>query len=147
VAGTRESLPIACVARAESYALTLDPQELMVEGGAPGMRGLAYVWDYRVSAHLASVALVRCLDDGCAFDDSLFLSSPPCRPTSTGQDFAEGARPGVSVCPVIRQSDPWPLFQNTTPRQFGKNNISGNLALASVVLLAHPMHQGARPKS
>jgi len=120
VAGTWESLPIACVSRAESYALTLD---------------------------LASVALVRCLDDWCAFDDSLFLGSPPCRPTSTEQDFAESARPGVSVCPVIRQSDPWPLFQNTTPRQVGKNNISGNLALASVVLLAQPMHQGARLKS
>ena len=76
---------------------------------------------------------------------STLPSHCPCRPTE--QDFAESARPGVSVCPVMRQSGPWPLSQNTTPRQVGKNNISGNLALASVVLLAQPMHQGARLKS
>ena len=63
--------------------LTLDSQELMVEAALRGC-GLAYVWDYRVSAHLASGALVRCLDDWCMLDDSLFLYYPSRRHVSAG---------------------------------------------------------------
>jgi len=63
--------------------LTLDSQELMVEAALGGC-GLAYVWDYRVSSHLASGALVRCLDDWCVLDDSLFLYYPSRRHVSAG---------------------------------------------------------------
>jgi len=63
--------------------LTLDSQELMVEAALRGC-GLAYVWDYRVSSHLASGALVRCLDDWCVLDDSLFLYYPSRRHVSAG---------------------------------------------------------------
>ncbi len=63
--------------------LTLDSQELMVEAALRGC-GLAYVWDYRVSGYLTSGALVRCLDDWCPFDDSLFLYYPSRRHVSAG---------------------------------------------------------------
>jgi DNA-binding transcriptional LysR family regulator len=63
--------------------LTVDSQELMVEAALRGC-GIAYVWDYRVSSHLASGALVRCLDDWCVFDDSLFLYYPSRRHVSAG---------------------------------------------------------------
>jgi DNA-binding transcriptional LysR family regulator len=55
--------------------ITLDDQELMVEAAAQGC-GLAYVWDNRVVEYLRTGALVRCLDDWCAFDDGLFLYYP-----------------------------------------------------------------------
>lgn len=63
--------------------LTLDSQESMVEAALRGC-GLAYVWDYRVTAHLPSGALIRCLDEWCAFDDSLFLYYPSRRHVSAG---------------------------------------------------------------
>ncbi|HEV2674766.1 MAG TPA: LysR family transcriptional regulator [Aliidongia sp.] len=63
--------------------VTLDDQELMVEAALQGC-GLAYVWDDRVTASLASGALVRCLDDWCAFDDGLFLYYPSRRHLSAG---------------------------------------------------------------
>ncbi len=63
--------------------VTLDDQELMVEAALQGC-GLAYVWDDRVAAHLASGALVRCLDDWCAFDDGLHLYYPSRRYLSAG---------------------------------------------------------------
>jgi DNA-binding transcriptional LysR family regulator len=63
--------------------ITLDNQELMVEAALQGC-GLAYVWDSRVMAHLASGALVRCLDDWCAVDDGLFLYYPSRRYLSAG---------------------------------------------------------------
>jgi DNA-binding transcriptional LysR family regulator len=55
-----------------SGPITIDDQELMVEAALQGC-GLAYVWDNRVFGHLASGALIRCLDDWCAFDDGLHL--------------------------------------------------------------------------
>ena len=63
--------------------VTLDSQELMVEAALQGC-GLAYIWDYRVMSHLASGALVRCLEDWCAFDDTLFLYYPSRRHVSSG---------------------------------------------------------------
>lgn len=63
--------------------ITLDDQELMVEAALQGC-GLAYVWDNRVLTHLASGALIRCLDDWCAFDDGLFLYYPSRRHLSGG---------------------------------------------------------------
>jgi DNA-binding transcriptional LysR family regulator len=63
--------------------VTLDDQELMVEAALQGC-GLAYVWDNRVIPHLASGALIRCLDDWCAFDDGLFLYYPSRRYLSGG---------------------------------------------------------------
>ncbi|CAN7346325.1 LysR family transcriptional regulator [Mesorhizobium sp. LjRoot246] len=63
--------------------VTLDDQELMVEAALQGC-GLAYVWDNRAMRHLASGALVRCLDDWCAPDDSLFLYYPSRRYLSAG---------------------------------------------------------------
>jgi DNA-binding transcriptional LysR family regulator len=63
--------------------LTLDGQELMIEAALQGC-GLAYVWDNRVRTYLASGALIRCLDDWCAFDDSLFLYYPSRRYVSAG---------------------------------------------------------------
>jgi DNA-binding transcriptional LysR family regulator len=63
--------------------ITLDGQELMVEAALQGC-GLAYVWDDRIQTHLLSGALIRCLDDWCAFDDSLFLYYPSRRYVSAG---------------------------------------------------------------
>jgi DNA-binding transcriptional LysR family regulator len=63
--------------------ITLDNQELMVEAALQGC-GLAYVWDNRVMHHLASGALIRCLDDWCAPDDGLFLYYPSRRYLSAG---------------------------------------------------------------
>jgi DNA-binding transcriptional LysR family regulator len=64
-------------------SVTTDSQELMVEAALQGC-GLAYVWDDRVLTHLASGALVRCLDEWCAFDDGLFLYYPSRRHVSAG---------------------------------------------------------------
>lgn len=55
----------------------------MVEAALQGC-GLAYVWDNRVMQHLASGALVRCLDDWCVPDDGLFLYYPSRRYLSAG---------------------------------------------------------------
>ncbi|MDX8510262.1 LysR family transcriptional regulator [Mesorhizobium captivum] len=66
-----------------SGAVTLDSQELMVEAALQGC-GLAYVWDNRIASHLASGALIRCLDDWCAPDDGLFLYYPSRRHVSAG---------------------------------------------------------------
>jgi DNA-binding transcriptional LysR family regulator len=63
--------------------VTIDDQELMVEAALQGC-GLAYVWDDRVMQHLASGALLRCLDDWCAPDDGLFLYYPSRRYLSAG---------------------------------------------------------------
>jgi DNA-binding transcriptional LysR family regulator len=63
--------------------LTLDNQELMVEAALQGC-GLAFVWDHRVSRHLESGALLRCLDDWCAVDDGLCLYYPSRRHVSAG---------------------------------------------------------------
>jgi len=63
--------------------VTLDDQELMVEAALQGC-GLAYVWDDRVLTYLASGALIRCLDDWCAFDDGLHLYYPSRRYVSAG---------------------------------------------------------------
>jgi len=63
--------------------VTLDDQELMVEAALQGC-GLAYVWDNRVMRHLASGALIRCLDDWCAPDDGLFIYYPSRRYLSAG---------------------------------------------------------------
>lgn len=63
--------------------ITLDDQELMVEAALQGC-GLAYVWDNRVMRHLASGALIRCLDDWCAPDDGLCLYYPSRRYLSAG---------------------------------------------------------------
>lgn len=63
--------------------ITMDDQELMVEAALQGC-GLAYVWDNRVMHHLASGALIRCLDDWCAWDDGLFLYYPSRRYVSGG---------------------------------------------------------------
>jgi DNA-binding transcriptional LysR family regulator len=66
-----------------SGPVTLDNQELMVEAALQGC-GLAYVWDARVRAHLASGALIRCLDEWCSYDDTLFLYYPSRRYVSAG---------------------------------------------------------------
>jgi len=63
--------------------LTLDSQELMVEAALQGC-GLAFVWDHRVRQHLENNALIRCLDDWCAFDDGLCLYYPSRRYVSAG---------------------------------------------------------------
>lgn len=63
--------------------VTIDSQELMVEAALQGC-GLAYVWQERVAQHLESGALIRCLDDWCAPDDSLFLYYPSRRYLSAG---------------------------------------------------------------
>lgn len=63
--------------------ITLDDQELMVEAVLQGC-GLAYVWDTRVMHHLASGALIRCLDDWCPPDDGLCLYYPSRRYLSAG---------------------------------------------------------------
>lgn len=63
--------------------VTIDDQELMVEAALQGC-GLAYVWDNRVMHHLASGALIRCLDDWCAPDDGLYLYYPTRRYLSAG---------------------------------------------------------------
>jgi DNA-binding transcriptional LysR family regulator len=63
--------------------LTLDAQELMVEAALQGC-GLAYVWDARVASHLKSRALIRCLEDWCPIDDSLYLYYPSRRYVSVG---------------------------------------------------------------
>jgi DNA-binding transcriptional LysR family regulator len=61
----------------------MDDQELMVEAALQGC-GLAYVWDNRVIAHLQKGALIRFLDDWCAFDDGLFLYYPSRKYLSVG---------------------------------------------------------------
>jgi DNA-binding transcriptional LysR family regulator len=66
-----------------SGPLTLDNQELMVEAALQGC-GLAYVWDARVQGYLASGVLVRCLEEWCAYDDTLFLYYPSRRYVSAG---------------------------------------------------------------
>jgi DNA-binding transcriptional LysR family regulator len=63
--------------------ITLDGQELMVEAALQGC-GLAYVIDNRVSAHLVCGTLIRCLEDWCVFDDTLFLYYPSRRYVSAG---------------------------------------------------------------
>lgn len=65
-----------------SGPLTLDSQELMVEAALQGC-GLAYVWDARVRAYLASGTLVRCLDDWCSYED-LYLFYPSHRHVPAG---------------------------------------------------------------
>ena len=65
-----------------SGPLTLDSQELMVEAALQGC-GLAYVWDARVQAHLASGALIRCLDNWCTYED-LYLYYPSHRHVAVG---------------------------------------------------------------
>jgi DNA-binding transcriptional LysR family regulator len=65
-----------------SGPLTLDSQELMVEAALQGC-GLAYVWDARVQAYLASGTLVRCLDDWCSYED-LYLYYPSHRHVPAG---------------------------------------------------------------
>jgi DNA-binding transcriptional LysR family regulator len=66
-----------------SGGLTLDSQELMVEAALQGV-GLAYVWDARVQAHIANGSLIRCLEDWCPYDDTLFLYYPSRRHVSAG---------------------------------------------------------------
>lgn len=44
----------------------------MIEAAIQGC-GLAYVWQHRAHPHLASGALIRCLDDWWAAYDSLYL--------------------------------------------------------------------------
>ena len=63
--------------------ITLDDQELMVEAALQGC-GLAYVWENHAMRHLASGALIRCLDDWCAPDDGLCLYYPSRRYLSAG---------------------------------------------------------------
>lgn len=63
--------------------VTLDSQPLMVEAALQGC-GLAYVWDDHVRAHLASGALLRCLDDWCPVEEELFLYHPSRRYVSAG---------------------------------------------------------------
>jgi len=63
--------------------VTLDGQELMVEAALQGC-GLAYVWEDRVRPHLANGTLIRCLEDWCVADDSLFLYYPSRRYVSAG---------------------------------------------------------------
>jgi DNA-binding transcriptional LysR family regulator len=58
-------------------------QELMVEAALQGC-GLAYVWDERVRDELESGRLIRCLDDWCQTDDSLFIYYPSRRYVSAG---------------------------------------------------------------
>jgi DNA-binding transcriptional LysR family regulator len=62
--------------------LTVDSQELMVEAALQGC-GLAYVWDARVQAYLASGTLVRCLDDWCSYEN-LYLYYPSHRHVPAG---------------------------------------------------------------
>jgi len=63
--------------------ITIDNQELMVEAALKGC-GLAYVWDSHVKEHLQNGTLIRCLDDWCAYDDTLFLYYPSRRHVSGG---------------------------------------------------------------
>jgi len=63
--------------------LTLDGQELMVEAALQDC-GLAYVWEDRILPHLASGALVRCLEDWCPREDGLYLYYPSHRHLSAG---------------------------------------------------------------
>ena len=63
--------------------LTLDGQELMVEAALQHC-GLAYVWENRVAHHLASGALVRCLEDWSGPYDGLYLYYPSQRQVSAG---------------------------------------------------------------
>jgi len=60
-----------------------DGQELMVEAALQGC-GLAYVWEHRIQDELASGRLIRCLDDWCQADDSLFIYYPSRRYVSAG---------------------------------------------------------------
>jgi DNA-binding transcriptional LysR family regulator len=63
--------------------ITLDGQELMVEAALQGC-GLAYIYEHRVLEHLARGTLMRCLEDWCAYDDTLFLYYPSRRHVSAG---------------------------------------------------------------
>lgn len=63
--------------------ITLDDQDLMVEAALQGC-GLAFVWENRVTRHVASGALIRCLDDWCAPDNGLYLYYPSRRYLSAG---------------------------------------------------------------
>jgi len=65
-----------------SGPLTLDSQELMVEEALQGC-GLAYVWDARVHAYLASGTLVHRLNDWCGYED-LYLYYPSYRHVPAG---------------------------------------------------------------
>ncbi len=55
----------------------------MVEAALQGC-GLAYVLDNRVMPHVASGALMRCLDDWCAPENGLYLYYPSRRHLSAG---------------------------------------------------------------
>lgn len=63
--------------------ISLDSQEMMAEAALQGC-GLAFVWDVRVRAHLASGALIRCLQEWCPYEDDLFLYYPSRRNVSAG---------------------------------------------------------------
>jgi DNA-binding transcriptional LysR family regulator len=75
--------------------ITLDGQELMMEAALQGCR-LAYVWDHRAQPHLPGGALIRCLDDWCAFDDSLYLCYP------SGRHLSAGARALIGMLKATR---------------------------------------------
>ncbi len=63
--------------------VTLDDQYLMVEAALQGC-GLAFVWEDWAEPHIASGALIRCLDDWCAPDDGLQLYYPSRHYVSAG---------------------------------------------------------------
>jgi DNA-binding transcriptional LysR family regulator len=63
--------------------LTVDDQELLVDA-ALGGAGIAFAWEHRVLPHLQSNRLIRCLDDWCPREDSLFLYYPSHRNVSAG---------------------------------------------------------------
>ena len=63
--------------------LALDDHELMVEAALAGV-ALAYVWEPRVRAHLASGRLVECLASWCAPEDWLHLYYPTRKYISAG---------------------------------------------------------------
>ena len=55
--------------------LSLDDHELMVQAAVSGL-GLAYVWEKRAEAAIASGRLVRCLEDWLQPEDWLYLYYP-----------------------------------------------------------------------
>ncbi|GJH33317.1 MULTISPECIES: LysR family transcriptional regulator [Paraburkholderia] len=55
--------------------LTVDSQELMVDAASREI-GLAYVWERRAESCLRDGRLVRCLEDWCPLEESIFLYYP-----------------------------------------------------------------------
>ena len=65
-----------------SGPITLDDQDLMIDAALQGC-GLAYVAQGRAQRHIASGALLQCLNEWCS-DEDLFLYYPSRRYVSAG---------------------------------------------------------------